>query len=412
MEKGNLVFISYHFPPAGGPSTPASLRAAAFVKYLSEQSWNIYVITLGYKSIQRIDKTLPLSNYKNVFRINDPIPHFKGKTRLTTLLPLSFILWPWALKVILVSIKLIRKIKPNIILVSGPPFVTFLVGILLKLKTKIPLVLDYRDQWTFSPYRSGPKIYKILDKLTESFIIKHSDLIIVTNEFRLKEHMVHWGDTKSIINVNNGWDDYEINEVNNESNRDQECIIIRHLGAIYGGRIKPCYEFLNILYNQNNLLNINKKIIVELYGFVPDYLIREIRKYWNRGSNVLIKMFSWVPFKEAKIKERTADYLLVITGEHNQNYAEDTSKFYEYLATGRPIIVLGKPAEIYNKFKINDQIFWFSFKFTDEEIRRFLYWINQEFSEKKERNDYLELKRFHRKEQIKKIAFYLETLIK
>jgi hypothetical protein len=146
MKKNKILFITYHFPPAGGPSTPASLRCAAFVKYLSEYSWNLHVITLGYKSMQRIDETLPLSDYKNALRINDPIPNFKGKTRLTNYLPLYLMLWPWALKVIFMSFKLIKKIRPNVIMVSAPPFVTFLIGTVLKMKARIPLVLDYRDQ--------------------------------------------------------------------------------------------------------------------------------------------------------------------------------------------------------------------------------------------------------------------------
>jgi hypothetical protein len=409
MKKNKILFITYHFPPAGGPSTPASLRCAAFVKYLSEYSWNLHVITLGYKSMQRIDETLPLSDYKNALRINDPIPNFKGKTRLTNYLPLYLMLWPWALKVIFMSFKLIKKIEPNVIMVSAPPFVTFLIGTILKTKARIPLVLDYRDQWSYSPYRLGPKIYKVIDRSMEGFILKHSDLIIVTNELRLKEHIICWGNNKRIININNGWDDYEINEFKDERNKNPENIIIRHLGAIYGARIKPCYEFLNKLYNQIKFLNINKKIIIEFYGYVPDSLIK---KSWKKGSNIDIKYFSWVPFKIAKIRERTADYLLVITGEHNQNYAEDTSKFYEYLTTGRRIIVLGRPAEIYNKFKLFDKIFWFNFSFTDEEIKKFLYWINQDIGDKEEHDNFEELKRFHRKEQIKKLSLYLENIVK
>lgn len=409
MSKNKLLFITYHFPPAGGPSTPASLRNGAFVKYLSEYSWDIYVIALGCKSMQRVDETLPLSNYKNVIRINDPIPSFKGKTRISSLFPLSFMLWPWALKVIFLSLRLIRKIKPNVVLVSGPPFVTFLVGIFIKLKTGIPLILDYHDQWTYNPYRLGPKIYRVIDKLIEGFILKHSNLIIVTNEFRLKEHIVHWGDNKNIINVNNGWDDYEFNKLRNEGRKDTECILIRHLGAIYGARIKPCCEFLNKLYDQVNLLKINKKIIIEFYGFIPSSLIR---KSWEKGSNIDIKEFSWVSFKEAKIKEKTADCLLVITGEHNQNYAEDTSKFYEYLATGRPIIILGKPAALYNKFSKVNRIFWISFNISDEEIRNLIFWLNQDFSKIEMDNIYEEIRSFHKKEQIKKFAFYLNNNFK
>lgn len=81
-------------------------------------------------------------------------------------------------------------------------------------------------------------------------------------------------------------------------------------------------------------------------------------------------------YKEAKIKERTADYLLVITGEHNQKYAEDTSKFYEYLSTRCPIIVIGRRAEIYKKFNKVNRIFWMSINFSEEEIKEAIYFLN------------------------------------
>ena len=46
--------------------------------------------------------------------------------------------------------KLLRETRHDVILVSGPPFSSFLIGAKLSRETGVPLVLDYRDEWTIS----------------------------------------------------------------------------------------------------------------------------------------------------------------------------------------------------------------------------------------------------------------------
>lgn len=410
MKNKRLLLITYHFPPAGGGSIPASLRNAAFCKYLYEFSWEVYVITKSLRNFLYKDDTLPLSNYDKVIRVNDPIPRFKGRDRLSNLLPFFIIEWPWSVKVIINSLRLIRNINPSAILVSGPPFITFLIGFILKKAKNLPLLLDYRDQWTFNPYRMGPKFNKYLDQLIEGFILKNADLIIVTNGNRLKEHLIYWGHkNKNVIVVNNGWENN--NPIINNNIKDNSKFYIRHMGAIYGARINPCIKFLDKLSSHILKAGEFKPLVIEFFGYVPSQ-IKEFRK--TLCPRLEVYNFPWINYKLSKIKEREADFLLVITGEHSQNYAEDTSKFYEYLIAGPPIIIIGKPRELYQRFYKYKNIFWLSFDFKDEEIKELLKWMIYIKSDKNIKNmseginD--ELRQFHRRELIKKMLPYLEIL--
>jgi glycosyltransferase involved in cell wall biosynthesis len=46
--------------------------------------------------------------------------------------------------------RLLRHLRHDVVLVSGPPFSSFLVGAALSRAARLPLVLDYRDEWTIS----------------------------------------------------------------------------------------------------------------------------------------------------------------------------------------------------------------------------------------------------------------------
>ncbi|HKU51651.1 MAG TPA: glycosyltransferase, partial [Nitrospira sp.] len=47
-----------------------------------------------------------------------------------------------------------ERLKPDIVIATGGPWTNFIVGRMLSRRLGCPLILDYRDPWTFNPYYS------------------------------------------------------------------------------------------------------------------------------------------------------------------------------------------------------------------------------------------------------------------
>jgi glycosyltransferase involved in cell wall biosynthesis len=167
-----VLFIAYQFPPVGGAGVQ---RVTKFVKYLPHWGWQASVLTVTNPSVPVLDHSLAADIPKGTIvcraRTWEPGYAFKalisggaegkpqGKVkpllkrtlrRLGTMLlqPDPNILWmPNALRE---GSRLLGQIPHDAIVASGPPFSSFLVAAKLSRKYRLPLMLDYRDEWDLS----------------------------------------------------------------------------------------------------------------------------------------------------------------------------------------------------------------------------------------------------------------------
>src|SRR5205807_913119 len=167
-----VLFVSYLFPPVGGAGVQ---RAAKFVKYLPACGWIPSVLTVANPSVPVRDESLvaeippqavirrarpwePSYAVKGMVAAREPAGAHPLRTvgRLarnlvhgvvkTLLQPDPQVLWlPGAMRQ---GLKLLREIRHDVILATAPPFSSFLVAARLSRKTGLPLILDYRDEWT------------------------------------------------------------------------------------------------------------------------------------------------------------------------------------------------------------------------------------------------------------------------
>ncbi|WP_232069792.1 glycosyltransferase [Gemmata massiliana] len=172
--RNRVLLVTYPFPPVGGAGVQ---RVTKFVKYLPRHGWDVSVLTVANPSVPLFDdslaKDIPPDTIITRARSWEPGYALKasvsagqqGETRarggvktfligtarrLATLVlqPDPQILWlPGA---VADGKRLLRRVRHDAIFASGPPFSTFLLGAALRREAKVPLVLDYRDEWTIS----------------------------------------------------------------------------------------------------------------------------------------------------------------------------------------------------------------------------------------------------------------------
>ena len=209
-----VLVISYYFPPSGGPGVQRMLK---FVKYLPDFGWQPTVLTVraDHASYPDLDATLeaeiPASVEVVKTRSWDPYALYarlQGKSRTEAVgvgfvkdeaegwmqrlakwmranlfLPDARVGWvPFALH----AAKRMMEQEPfDVVITSGPPHSTHLVGRALKRRFGCRWVVDMRDPWTdISYYKELPHTPPALrmDAALERSVLSRADAVISVSE--------------------------------------------------------------------------------------------------------------------------------------------------------------------------------------------------------------------------------------
>src|SRR5215203_1214966 len=168
-RRRRALFVAYTFPPVGGAGVQ---RTTKFVKYLPQFGWQTSVLTVSNPSVPVRDESLcrdvPASTHVVRARTFEPgygtkAALAKGRLRrgrssvFTRVLhrAVTAVLQPdpqvlWNGPAFLSGMRALRSAPHHAIIASAPPFSSLLLGAALSRATKIPLVLDYRDEWGVS----------------------------------------------------------------------------------------------------------------------------------------------------------------------------------------------------------------------------------------------------------------------
>ncbi len=165
MKK--VLIISYNFPPVGGAGVQ---RPVKFVKYLRDFGWEPVVLSVANPSVPVTDESLlkDIPSSVKLYRAKTLEPSYSVKNRIAHhdanwldksfsllkktvspfILPDVQILWWPGLLLKLLIILLYEK--PDVLFVSAPPFSSFVPVVSISRLFRVPAVLDYRDEWSFS----------------------------------------------------------------------------------------------------------------------------------------------------------------------------------------------------------------------------------------------------------------------
>ncbi|MFX1501755.1 MAG: glycosyltransferase [Promethearchaeota archaeon] len=249
--------------------------------------------------------------------------------------------------------KIIKKHQNEIkfIYASGPKFSTHIIAYFLKLKFKIPIIIEYRDPWGFNPYNieNVSKLVKSINLFLEKKILKTAN-IIITISSELKEFLIrHFKEihNKKICIIENG---FSLQDKKNLKNKTNRVITFTFIGTLYAKRtIIPLfriiskirnYELLNLFdfririfgkYNKNLLQDIVDRLKIKKYIFFGNYLNR--KELINEIKN------STMPLH---------------VGE-SLNYPTIAFKVWDYLSCQKKILYLGKKDSYTADFLKNNQ---------------------------------------------------------
>ncbi|OGL41468.1 MAG: hypothetical protein A2042_01480 [Candidatus Schekmanbacteria bacterium GWA2_38_11] len=381
-----VLFISYYFPPS---ISAGSFRILRFVKYLPENGWIPYVLTIKTKKYIRnsldfdILKSFPKEakifrthiflfseKYKNLLKFLKSITlNLKGKNEVCQKenkikvnpnsskgsykkIPGELLRTPdidigWLPFAFFRGIFLIYKNKIDVIYATGGPFTTPIIGLLLKKFTRLPLVVDFRDPWSDNYIRDFSNPYfKKLAYYFEKKVLKNADKIIANNE-ALKNNLISLHkeiSREKFFVITNGFDEDDFNDLRQVS---FEKYSIAYIGSLYDSHSPD--SFLKGLKNLvEKVPGIEKNIQVLFVGDEGKKYIEKVKEY---SIDKMVYFLGEKPHRDS-LEILISSNLLLATLTVPPGATFIPGKIYEYMRSGKPILAITTEGAFKNFLKI------------------------------------------------------------
>ena len=173
--RRKLLCISFRFPPE---TYPLASRITYMLEKL-EQDWDIEAITAAENAA--VGETVKIHHIPP--RTPQGLIQWFRKVRMAKLV--NLFMWPdqfvfWVLPAYKKALELIKKDKPDLILVFMMPYSTGLIGLLLKHRTGLPVVFNLNDSPTCTDMNPSfpSRIHFYLAHWLENLFARKSEAII------------------------------------------------------------------------------------------------------------------------------------------------------------------------------------------------------------------------------------------
>ncbi len=405
-----------------------------FARYLPQFDWDVTVLTVKDILYYQRDESL-LEECENAeivrtgsldpLRIGFLFSWKKAKKRSFTemsrkqkifrflegfiFIPDSKILWiPFAFFRTLFFMK-----RDNIqaIISTGPPFSVHLLGMLLAKSFRLPWIADFRDGWTNNNFiNHHSKIHFSLHKLLEKITLKNADKVTCISNTLYSYQSILYSDMKEKLNlIYNGFDlsDFSV------SVKDDNKFTVTFTGALTEWANPNV--FISVILRLTELNpEIKDNLRIRIIGRVFEkQFIKELEKSF---SGDCIELCGYLSHKLA-IEKMLNSNLLLFPITKNDTPGIITSKLFEYLATGIPILAhipSGEARSLLEEyasdvfFQTGDNIV----ETTEYIYRIFMHWSQEKHNTIK-KSEYVQskkLEQFNRQNQSEAMALILNDL--
>ena len=352
-----VLVVAYYFPPMGLSGVQ---RVARFVKYLPEFGWQPEVLTIdpaGYfaydaslldELTQRgipIHRTASLDPTRLFGRSKQvALPAESSRQKLATLSQWLFV--PdnkigWMPAAVRRGKELLSERRFDAILATAPPYTAALIGQRLAASSRLPLALDFRDDWVGNPRHTYPTpLHRRLHLLLERRALKAAGRIFTIND-RICTAMLERSpallaaDTIRVLPQGYDAADFTTKAVDEPRGRDTRCRFV-YSGVFYD-RQKPDF-FLHALARVLNRHPEWRDLVEACFvGLLPAYVPALVASL-GLGPNVTAAGYKTHP--ETIHQVLSADVLWLTVGSGPGQEQISTGKLYEYLGTRKPILGL------------------------------------------------------------------------
>lgn len=358
--------VSYYFPPR---FTIGGKRAFRFARYLPEFDWSTVILTARGPATERLDPSfhddvLPACEVHRDYLTDDEIArlptvalgsdgtsseptkmwgsHLSRFSKQWWLNETRFrpIVGPAVNSVPAFARRisnLAERLRPDIIWATGSPWETVVAATMAARNTKTPLVLDFRDPWSFGlAIGYGSTFVRVVNSAIEKAVLRRAAMLTVTTE-STRDRYVELGAAKRVECIRNCYDPAIL--VTPQSN-DRFTLV--HFGNCYANRaLKP---FLHAMARAIQLGSLDRTGVRLLnLGRVSE---EDLALADELGVREQFEYRTVMPYEEGLAIVAGADLALLLAFGDEPWFIP--GKFYDYVAARAPILALSTSPELDN----------------------------------------------------------------
>lgn len=373
-----VLFVSYLFPPVGGAGVQ---RVAKFVKYLPHGGWTPTVLTVSNPSVPVLDPSLldDVPARVRMVRARTWEPGYAAKRTIAAnssgaanefgargwprralrraanflLQPDAQILWwPAAVRA---GTQLLRRTPHDVIVASGPPFSTLLVGASISRRTGVPLVLDYRDEWDLSnrywENKQFDRVSLALQRKLQARVARQARLMIATSRpsaAALEKVRDRSGSPARVACLYNGFDPDDFRHLSEVDGTVADRYRLVYVGTLWNlTTVGPLVEAVIRLARQRPELASRLELVFagrrtpaeqQILARLEDLPCRLTR-------------LDYLDHDEATRLMRSAHALCLLLADLPGAERVVPAKIFEYMAAGRSILAIAPPGEVHELLK-------------------------------------------------------------
>lgn len=363
MTKPRVLIISYYWPPSGGAGVQ---RWVKFVKYLRDFGWEPVVYIPQNPEYPSLDLTFEKDIPQGLEVIKRPIwePYtlyrkFTGKGNQP--INAGFISenaaksWKDKLSIRLRGNLLIPDprcfwIRPSVsflseyltknpvqaLVTTGPPHSMHRIGYGLKKRfPSLPWLADFRDPWTNIDFYHELGLTRISDAIhhrMERQVVQTADAVVVVSGGMKQE----FGNMKPnrLELIPNGFD---TDDVFTEGAEPDQLFTISHIGTMNAARNpEVVWQAIRELCDEN--IFFKKDVKIQLIGKTDFSVLESLKKYKLEDKT---EKTDYLPHSDAIKRQQSSQVLLLIINNTPNAKGILTGKFFEYIASGRPVLGVG-----------------------------------------------------------------------
>ena len=361
VKPKSILIISYYFPPS---NMVAALRVYSFAKYLAEYGHRITVLCCQQSAgDEESDLDFDCSSfsvqpvgygaaggrnidyyYQQSIKSDHVLNRFfwKSKDSLIRLLarvknwlfgnlftPEDF----WGLSAWRRAKLLLEKDTFDIVVTSSGPISCHFIGYGLKKNHRVPWIADYRDPWLKNPNWPNPvRAVSWLQSKIQMTLNDSTDFLITVSDQLSKDFFA--GYASKVCIIENG---YFPEDVSNAFPSPADAFLITYTGTFYGTSYK-CDQFFEGVRQAAKHMEMERNIQIRFFGCNTD-IIRSTAEKYSLGN--LVTVHPKISRQESLAAQRNSDVLIFFSSSDPLYGGFYSSKIFEYIISGTPIIVVG-----------------------------------------------------------------------
>jgi glycosyltransferase involved in cell wall biosynthesis len=395
MSSRKVLFVSYAFPPTGGAGVQ---RAVKFVKYLPSYGWKPIVLTAANPSVPVMEndfqgdldpqlRVLRARTWEPSYSVKASLAGGQGRSasRLRSAVRryASKILQPdpqilWNRSAFQLAKRALAGESLDAIVVSGPPFSSFLLGCKLKKHFGVPLVLDFRDEWMLvgrymeNHQMQGSLVRRQLASMHR--VLAAADAAIATTQASAAEIMAHCMTIAGqagmpscspprVCCIYNGFDPDDMREIglpaswNRSSFTSSEDALSseRRLQIVYTGTLWNLTDIGPVVSSLEQLHVRSSQLASRIELVTVGRCTAGQTSLLDRLSSTSVRVtpLAYLPHADALRLAAKADLLLLLLAAEVGAERVVPAKLFEYLALRRPVLAVvptGETADLLRPF--------------------------------------------------------------